>query len=149
LSAGPASLDALRDIVVPPPVSWWPLAPGWWVLLLAIAVIAALVIRRAVRNRRANAYRRAALAQLRGADSPAEVNTILKRTALAAFPRAGVARLAGPAWSDWLRETGGADLDSEIADSLAMSSFHAQDRTDLAAVKAFAGRWIRRHRRRA
>jgi hypothetical protein len=148
LSADPASLDALRDIVVPPPVSWWPLAPGWWILLVAIGLIAALLGRRALLCRRANAYRRAALAQLREASSPADVNTILKRTALAAFPRAGVARLAGPAWSKWLRETGGEDLDGEVADALAMSSFRRGGRVDLAAVKAFAGRWIRRHRRR-
>ena len=147
MSADTASLDALRDIVVPPPVPWWPLAPGAWVLLAVTLLIAALLGRRALRRRRSNAYRRAALAQLREARSPAEVNTILKRTALAAFPRAGVARLAGQPWSQWLRETGGAGLDTEVADIVAMSSFRRDDGTDLAAVKEFAGRWVRRHRR--
>lgn len=38
----------LRDIHLPEPISWWPLAPGWWILLaslIMIAVIAFLVWR--------------------------------------------------------------------------------------------------------
>lgn len=147
MSADTASLDVLRDIVVPPPVPWWPLAPGWWVLLMATVLIGALLGRRALRRRRSNAYRRAALSQLRDAGSTGDVNTILKRAALAAFPRAGVARLTGPDWSRWLLETGGADLDAEVAETLAVGPFHREHRADLAAVKDFARRWIRRHRR--
>ncbi len=29
----------LRDIHLPEPVSWWPLAPGWWLLLASIVII--------------------------------------------------------------------------------------------------------------
>lgn len=43
----PASQNTpeLRDIHLPDPVSWWPLAPGWWIsLLLIIILIAAAYI---------------------------------------------------------------------------------------------------------
>ena len=58
-------LDQLRDIHLPPSVSWWPPAPGWWVLaFLLLAGIGYLLIR--VRaNWLAKAYRREALQQLK------------------------------------------------------------------------------------
>ena len=61
----PSSLDNLFDIVVPPPVSWWPPEPGWYVvggLAIALTVWAAW---RGWERWRAAAYRRAALAELR------------------------------------------------------------------------------------
>ena len=48
----PASLENLRDIAVPPPVPWWPPAPGWWVLgLLALLVLIYLGLRTTVNSR--------------------------------------------------------------------------------------------------
>ena len=38
----------LRDIHLPEPISWWPLAPGWWILvggLLALAILGFLAWR--------------------------------------------------------------------------------------------------------
>ena len=32
----PGSLQNLNDIVVPGPVAWWPLAPGWYLLLAVL-----------------------------------------------------------------------------------------------------------------
>ena len=31
------SLAQLRDIQLPEPISWWPLAPGWWVLIISVS----------------------------------------------------------------------------------------------------------------
>ena len=53
----------LRDIHLPAPVSWWPLAVGWWGLLgLAMLVAVALILW--WRQRRTRHARRAALAEL-------------------------------------------------------------------------------------
>jgi len=58
----PQSLP-LRDIHLPPPVPWWPLAPGWWVLAGAVIVAIALALW-AWRRRAGRRLRRAALAEI-------------------------------------------------------------------------------------
>ena len=78
MNSDPASLDRLRDIVELDPVSWWPLAPGWWFLLSLSAIGGAMLAIQAWRSWRANAYRRAALAELEGATGLADVADLLK-----------------------------------------------------------------------
>jgi len=40
-NSGSSSIDlALRDIHLPDSIFWWPIAPGWWVLLFLFVVIA-------------------------------------------------------------------------------------------------------------
>lgn len=53
----------LRDIHLPAPVSWWPLAPGWWLLVgvVLLATLGLVLWRRGASTRR---LRRAALAEL-------------------------------------------------------------------------------------
>ena len=97
----PASLDRLHDIVTPPPVSWWPPAPGWYVgsALLFLSVLL-LLIRFGCRYH-ANAYRRAALRELQELEQASrwpELAALLKRVALSAFPRSKVASLTGESW---------------------------------------------------
>jgi hypothetical protein len=99
------SLSNLWDIVVPEPVSWWPVAPAVWVVL-GLATVGALVfVWRLYVARKRNAYRRAGLALLAEAKSTHDVSVILKRVALAAFPREQVASLAGDDWVAFLNQT--------------------------------------------
>ena len=61
----PNPLDQLRDIHLPEPISWWPPAPGWWILALASSVLLAWLLRFLYRRYKAKHYRRQALAQLK------------------------------------------------------------------------------------
>jgi hypothetical protein len=103
----------LRDLHLPDPVGWWPLAPGWWVLIvLAVAGLCYLLYRLFVRWR-GNRARRIALAELsrvyrdyqQGADAltlAKDVSELLRRSMLAYAPRSEVAGLTGESWLVWL-----------------------------------------------
>lgn len=139
MSPQKASLSNLHDIVVPEPPPLWPPAPGVWVLVIvALAMLLALALlwRRA---RARNAYRRAGLALLKNARTVREVNIVVKRVALAVFPRSAVAPLWGDAWVAFLDGTCGrarfAPLGEIDAEAEASSKLQSK-----------AGIWIRHHR---
>lgn len=103
----------LRDLHLPEAIGWWPLAPGWWFLIvLAVAGIAYYAYR-ALRRWRHNAMRRVALRELTriqkayksGVDEfslAIELSELLRRTMLAYAPRHEVAGLTGEQWLHWL-----------------------------------------------
>lgn len=105
----------LRDLHLPDAIGWWPLAPGWW-LLIALALIGvAFLIRAWLKVRARGAARRFALRQLneivdRYQDSKnavefgADLSELLRRSMLAYAPRLDVAGLTGEAWLRWLDE---------------------------------------------
>lgn len=153
------ALRSLHDIAVPPPVSWLPQTWGWAALavLLGIAVLAALLVW--LRRYRRNAYRREALRLLDGIEadirSPAsrekgvhELSELLKRTALAAWPRSDVAALTGQAWLQRMDSRGAYKAlarlldDLEYHDSAAIAALPPDSANELILNSR---RWIRRH----
>jgi hypothetical protein len=136
----PADLSNLRDIAMPPPVSFWPPAPGWWVVGAACLAAGCLAVAAVVRHRRRNAYRREALRELASADA-SDISAILKRAALAAFPREQVASLSGPAWLAFLDRTGGTKF---TMTALAFMTYGGSDST-VESVRAEAHRWLLAH----
>ena len=114
-------LEALHPLRTPPPVDAWPPAPGWWLLAaLLLAALAALGFL-ALRTWRRRAHLRAArreLAALRArfADDPAALtaatNALLKRVALARYPRRETAALSGGRWLAFLDATAPAQPDA-------------------------------------
>jgi hypothetical protein len=117
-AAGPDPLAGLRGYHLPEPVSWWPPAPGWWVLaalLLATLLFVTWWLLRRHRRRAAARQAEQELAGLREAlkrrgNEPEilrELSKLLRRFALAVFPRRRVAALTGEAWLRFLDEHGG------------------------------------------
>ncbi|MDE0747891.1 MAG: DUF4381 domain-containing protein [Porticoccaceae bacterium] len=89
-------LAQLRDIHLPEPILWWPLAPGWWVLIiLCLGTFTWLAIK-AVQRYQANLYRRQAQQKLsllndntafRSEKKLVMVFEILKQAVNSAYPR--------------------------------------------------------------
>ncbi len=107
-------LENLRDIHLPPAISMWPPAPGWFILAFIILAIFFYVAYFFYKSRKKNRGKRVALKHLieieKKQQSPQiklmELSTLLRRVALAKFPRQKVAGLHGVAWLLFLDETG-------------------------------------------
>jgi hypothetical protein len=103
----------LRDLHLPDATGWWPLAPGWWFVLLVSAAALGYWLWRAYRKWRHNAPRRFALRELSRYEieylehrNPVtlskQLSELLRRAMLAYAPRDEVAGLTGEPWLRWL-----------------------------------------------
>lgn len=109
-------LTQLHDIHLPPPIGWWPLAPGWY-LLAASMIIACVALGLKLRRYHINGHaKREALRALamyqkqyeedkNSQSGSANVSALLKRVALAYYPRTRVAGLQGEAWIAFLNSS--------------------------------------------
>jgi len=99
-------LSQLEPNRLPPDIGLWPLATGWWVLIMIVGVLCVIAMVYTFRRYRKNAYRRAGLSRLveleNNAGSAVELSETLKIVALNAFPLAQVARLNADEWRDFL-----------------------------------------------
>ena len=105
----------LRDLHLPEAIGWWPLAPGWWILIAIALVGLGFLVRAWLKVRARGAARRFALRQLKeivseceSSKNPVEfgvqLSELLRRTMLAYAPRLDVAGLTGEAWLQRLDE---------------------------------------------
>lgn len=143
-------VDLLGELVEPPepaPISMVPQTAGWTVLAAMLALAALWLAWRGWQRWHANGYRRAALADLETAgDDPAAVADILRRTALAAWPRASVAALSGTDWLRFLDTTGGTTAFTEGPGAALAGTPYRAARVAVPGLGALATNWVRRHR---
>ncbi|MDJ0939679.1 MAG: DUF4381 domain-containing protein [Woeseiaceae bacterium] len=103
----------IRDLHLPDATGWWPLAPGWWLLMVVVVAVAAWLTVRYLKARQLSAARRFALKQLdvycgeytqhgNAVQLGTELSELVRRTMLAYAPRGEVAGLTGEAWLAWL-----------------------------------------------
>jgi len=165
-AAPPGLLKELADISVPSPPSWVPQTWGWAVLGVVLVIAALWAGWRALRRYRANRYRREALAELSSLESGLDAGSdqrahalagaavLLKRTALAAWPRDQVAALNGEGWGRFLGANAGSARDAARALVPLVNDIEYRGAEALAAVsandaRAFLGacrQWIAGHR---
>lgn len=139
------SLDNLRPIVEPPPVSWWPMATGWWILLIIMVAVVCVAAIRAWQVWTSNAYRRAALRALQSAGTSVAMTEVLKRAALCAYPRTSVASLSGEAWCQWLADTSELSLPDSVRSWFTEEIYQDDETAYHDQLFDFIGQWILRH----
>ena len=145
-----AQLHPLRE---PAAIGWWPLAPGWWILLALLLAAITLLVWLALRQYRRNAYRRqgqVVLAQIHSqwlADEDAlgcltQANALLKAVALRAYPRRDIAGISGQCWQSFLNQSGG---NFQLA-PLQAQYRHTEEAVDVEQHLQNCARWIKHHR---
>ena len=144
-------LATLRDIHLPEPVSWWPLAPGWWWLIGALLTIGGLMIwRRRQRSKlrlRDAALRELTLLTTRCADDQAAfvqaLSALIRRCAVARFSSQEAAGLIGESWLAFLDRHGGShDFTQGPGRALLTGPYSNETQVDTAALTDVTRRWI-------
>jgi hypothetical protein len=157
-----AQLAQLRDIHLPGPVSWWPLAPGWWALaLLVVACCTALIVYELRRRRSLKHQALQELMQLRkdrapqldGHELASELCVLIRRVVLNTAGGRQYASAHGDAWSMFLAASPNG-MPEEIARFIAVAPYTAHAAAndspgnpgpDHEALVSAAENWIRRH----
>lgn len=152
-------LAQLADIHLPVAVSFWPPAPGWWLLALLVISTIAWWARKLYLSARRRKICRYALAELehsfdklanvQAQDSDAKLlfinqcNAVMRRVALWHFPESKAASLAGDDWVAFIREKGDSSkLDQSLATALSQGRFQSHCDIDVNALNTMARQWI-------
>jgi hypothetical protein len=152
----PADLP-LRDIHLPAPVGWWPLAPGWWVLLCLLVggvvflfwwwkrkkpTVNGLELALRTLDQLQGKYGKNTKALLR------ELSVLLRRVAISQYGRQQVSGLTGGAWLDFLDEKAGTNLFKGKFDSLLTElPYRAETQVETGALTQAIREWIKLQRR--
>jgi len=142
---------SLRDIHLPDPVSWWPLAIGWWLVLalLILTPIMVWAIRKFMARRQ---LRKQALAELIRIEASfgqhqnsqqlvSEISILLHRICISRFPRLEVAGLNGEAWTRFLNAQANC-FDTETSQALISGPFQKQCAIDAQVLINASRHWI-------
>ena len=144
----------LKDIHLPPPVSFWPPAPGWWIL--AILLISSLFIggvlfyrQHKKRKPKTEALRILKDLQILYQNSQDEVaslrnlSNLLRRTALTVYDNDEIASLQGSSWLEFLDKTGKTKEFSQGAGKvLGNEVFQQKVNPDMNALFPLVKKWI-------
>jgi hypothetical protein len=155
----PAALD-LRDIHLPEPISWWPVAPGWWLLIAAILLLLMLIyiarkiylarqLKRDIASELEDIKQR--YQQTNNKSQLAKsLSVLLRRASITFYPATDIAGLTGERWLSYLDETGrhsakAASFHSDTGKVLLSAPYLPEDSTldfDAQALLALCESWL-------
>lgn len=146
-------LQELRDVHLPDPIALWPPAPGWW-LVFGLMVGGGIVFMWMRVYRRRTKARRLAMAEIGEVKQHYDthqddqwmvqrLSEIIRRYAMATFPRTEVAGLVGSSWLRFLDRTGGTNQFTEgIGNLLSSEPYRPQSAVPAADLLPLVEGWI-------
>lgn len=149
------NLSQLADIHLPPPVSLWPLAPGWYFLALLFIgcclLMTYILCRYWQRHRlRKHILQHINLLHKTYEEQPtatriiADISILLRRAALAVFPRQQIASLQGEAWLQFLNDTGKTtEFTKPHGRLLITAAYQKEHHADLTPLFSACRHWVK------
>jgi len=150
-------LANLRDIHLPEAISWWPLAPGWWILIALLSIASIFACMALFKHHQTRLYRRQAMQHLQeikhlqGQEQLIELFKLLKRTAISAYPEQTIANLKPRALVGYLQDTCKKPIFVHIPDDLETMLYAEQAAVPedfLSSAMVWAKVWIEQHPQR-
>jgi len=106
----------LKDIHLPDSPGFWPLAPGWWILLALCLFFIIWLLLKLKQKAKQRKHRQRIFSQYKALeekllDKPdneniAAINTFLRQLAVNKYPRSDIASLTGTKWLAFLDQSG-------------------------------------------
>ncbi|MCW9013731.1 MAG: DUF4381 domain-containing protein [Gammaproteobacteria bacterium] len=153
MNPGKLSELPLRDIHLPDPVSWWPPAPGWW--LLAVLIIALIIlVPGLLRKLKQKPLKKTALNEFNQIQQAfvqhknelllvQQLSVLLRRVCISYLPREQSASTIGSHWIAQLNSLTEADYFSEqLGDILLTAPYQKQIHIDTQQLLASCNNWI-------
>jgi hypothetical protein len=131
----------LRDIHLPDPVSWWPPAPGWW-LLLCLLVIIGFLLFRVIKKIRQPVLKKSAIAEVEKLINNyqqhqnrqllvQQLSMLVRRIGMSYMSRRHMAGLTGTGWFKKLNSLGSDHvLHEDTIDILSQVPYQRQPEID-------------------
>lgn len=150
------SLAQLKDVHYPSPVSWWPLAPGWYLLAVAVAIIVVIVgiimnKYRLKQQRRRNALTQLTDLRLRYNNGThlrqilPSLSILIRKIALAIEPREEIASLQSTQWLEYLDKATQSSIFTQGNGTLLISGpYQKNPQGQLDDVFQVTEKWIKR-----
>ena len=148
----------LVDIILPEPISLWPLAIGWWFLLfLAVLTIIVLIIS-IYKHQKKWGYRKESLALLKhyyqqwqqtqnSSQACQAMLTVLKRTAITAYPQQAIDALYGADWVKILNQQIKGSIDHTLSQAICEQQYSPLSEIDIEQVYLHCRQWVKQHHR--
>lgn len=148
-------INQLRDIHYPDPISWWPLAPGWYFLFLLLALIGFLAGTWVYRQRIKRKKRLHILQQLQALQTltctepltphiTQQLSILLKQVVLLLYPRQEVAGLSGEAWLLFLdQQINTTDFSQGLGRLLITSPYERHAPKEIKALITLVETWVK------
>lgn len=157
ISPVPDPLSQLKDIHLPDPVSFWPPAPGWWLLGILAIILSTWLALRVNSWYRNNAYRRQAEDKLAALDRSynqhndstiyiSNINNLLKQVAVYYYDKAKVSRLSGKQWLEFLDKSGNtSNFTRGDGQLLETAQYQKTVDIDVSGLKRCCRQWLKHH----